>query len=187
MNKHMEDLQKGVKEGTKMRRTNMFFSIITILSLVIALLGSTAMPASAGSDQEVKADPRLLRLAAENPDATFMVIVQRDIQNQDVNEEEPETEIVKEGGKVNKQFKVIESFSAELTGKLILQLAKKRKVRWISADALMVSAGGPGMETVRDEFQSLAYDGNVGNRTWSKNWTEGDLSGDAALSTPDVG
>ena len=45
MNKHMEDLQKGVEEGTKMRRTNMFFSIITILSLVIALLGSTAMPA----------------------------------------------------------------------------------------------------------------------------------------------
>jgi hypothetical protein len=187
MNKHMEDLQQGVEEGFKRRRTKMFFSIITILSLVIALLGSTAMPVSAGSDQKVRADPRLLQLAAENPDATFMVIVQRDVKNKNVDEGEPETEIVKEGGKVNKQFKIIESFSAELTGKVILQLAKKRKVRWISPDALMVSAGGPGMDTVRDEFQSLAYDGNVGSRTWSKDWTEGDLFGDAALSTPDVG
>ena len=170
-----------------MRRTNMFFNLIVILSLVMALLGSTAIPASAGSNREAKADPRLLQMAAENPDATFMVIVQREVKNKNVNEENPETEVAREGGRVKKQFKAIESFSAELTGRQILKLAEKRKVRWISADAPMVSAGGPGMDTVRDEFQSPAYDGNAGSRAWTTNWTEGDSSGDSAVSTAETG
>jgi len=164
----------------------MFFNLTLILSLVMALLDSTAIPASAGSDREAKADPRLLQLAVENPDATFMVIVEREVKNKNVNEDNPETEVAREGGRVKNQFKVIESFSAEMSGKQILKLAMKRKVRWISADARMVSAGGPGMETVRDEFQSLAYNGNVGTQTWSRGWTEGDSSGDAAVSTADV-
>lgn len=170
-----------------MRRSKMFFNIIAMLSLVITLLGSAAIPASAGSDKEAKADPRLLQLAAENPDATFMVIIQREVKNSSVNEDDPETEVAKEGGRVKQQFKVIESFSAELTGKQILKLAKKHMVRWISADAPMVSTGGPGMETARDEFQSLSYTGNLGTQTWSTGWTEGDSFGDAAISTADVG
>ena len=67
--------------------------------------------------------------STENPDATFMVIVQREVKNKNVNEENPETEVAREGGRVKKQFKAIESFSAELTGRQILKLAEKRKVR----------------------------------------------------------
>ena len=58
-----------MQKETKMRTTKMFFDVLVILSLVMALLGSTAIPASAGSDREAKADPRLLQLAAEHPDA----------------------------------------------------------------------------------------------------------------------
>lgn len=170
-----------------MRRNVKLLSVIATLSLVITLLGSSAIPASAGRGSEPKADPRLLQMAQENPDATFMVIVQREVKNRNVNETNPETDVNNEGGKVKKQFKVIESFSAEMTGRQILRLVKKRKVRWISADAPMVSAGAPGMETVRDEFQSQAYDENTGTALWTKSWTEGDLSGDAAVSTADVG
>jgi hypothetical protein len=98
-------------------------------------------------------------MAEENPTATFMVIVQRDVKNKNVNEDEPEEDVEKEGGKVKKSFKVIESFSAELTGKQILKLAKKKKVRWISADAPMASTAAPGMDSVRDEFASQTYAG----------------------------
>jgi len=170
-----------------MHKPKKLFNFVAVLSLVITLLASTAIPASAGNAREAKADPRLLQMAQENPDATFMVIIQREVKNRNVNETNPEADVNNEGGRVKKQFKVIESFSAELTGKQILKLAKKRKVRWISADAPMVSAGGPGMETVRDEFQSLAYDGNAGTQMWSTDWSEGDSSGDAAISTADVG
>jgi serine protease AprX len=67
---------------------------------------------------------------------------------------------------------MIVSFSAELTGKEIGKLAKNPKVRWISADAPMVSTASPGMESVRDEFTSQSYSGNNGTGTWSSNWSE---------------
>ena len=124
-----------------MRKSKLFINMIVILMLVLTALGNTSLVAQAGKgNEELKADPRLLQMAADNPDATFMVIVQREVKNKDAQEDDPETDVEKEGGKVKKQFKFVESFSAELTGKQILKLAKKKKVRWISADALMVSA-----------------------------------------------
>jgi serine protease AprX len=169
------------------RKTKLWCNLIVALSLVIVLLGSTSTPASAGKAKDLKADPRLLQMAEENPDATFMVIVQREVKNKNLNEDDPEAEIEKEGGKVKRKFKLIESFSAELTGKQILKLAKKKKVRWISADAPVVSTAGPGMDTFRDEFASQSYEGNNGTQIWSTGWTEGDPSGDASASTADVG
>ena len=98
------------------------------------------MVAHAGKGNDVlKADPRLLQMAEENPDAVFMVIVQKEVKYKNLNETDPEVDAESEGGKVKKKFTVIESLLAELTGKQILKLAKNKKVRWISADAPMVS------------------------------------------------
>ncbi len=147
--------------------------------LVLTALSANSTPAQAGNgNDELKADPRLLQMAAENPDAVFMVIVQREVKNKDVQEDDPETDVEKDGGKVKKQMKMIESFSAELTGKQILKLAKKKKVRWISADAPMVSTA-VGDPTVRDEFATATYSNNNGTQTWAGNWAE---TGDGSVS-----
>ena len=170
-----------------MHKANKFFNIIAALSLVMMLLGSTSIPVGAENDQELKADPRLLQMAEENPDATFMVIVQKDAKNKDLKDMELEKSVEKGGGQVKKQLDMIVSFSAEMTGKEITKLAKHPKVRWISADAPVVSNSGPGMDTVRDEFQNQTYAGSAGTEEWSTNWIEGDQFGDAATSTANVG
>ena len=146
-----------------------FLGLLVTLAIVLTAVGAAAQPASAGN-KDLKADPRLLQMAADNPDATFMVIVQREVKNKDVNEDDPEAEVGKGGGRVTRQLKMIESFSAEMTGKKILKLAEKKKVHWISADAPMLSSTGPGMETVRDEFTSNSYSGNNGTSAWSSDW-----------------
>ncbi len=123
-----------------MCKTKLIINVIIALTLVLTAMGSVTTPVQAGNgNDELKADPRLLQMAEENPKAVFMVIVQKEVKYKDLNETDPEVDAESEGGKVKKQFKVIESFSAELTGKQILKLAKKKKVRWISADAPMVS------------------------------------------------
>ena len=72
-------------------------------------------------------------MAEENPDAIFMVIVQKEAKNKDLKDMELEDEVTKGGGKVTKQLDLIVSFSAEMTGKELAKLAKNPKVRWISA------------------------------------------------------
>jgi serine protease AprX len=162
-----------------MRKTTVFIHTIVALSLILMMLGSTSMPVSAEKG-ELKADPRLLQMAADNPDATFMVIVQRDAKNKDLPDDDPEVAVEKGGGQVKKQLDMIVSFSAELTGKEIGKLAKNPKVRWISADGLVVSTAAPGMETIRDEFAAKSYSGNNGTTAWSTSWKE---SGESTSAT----
>ena len=110
---------------------------ITFAILIVLLIASTSI---VRADQgPPRADPALLQLAAEHPDDTFMVIIQREVKNKDLKDDDPETAVEKAGGKVKKQLQMIESFSAELTGKEIEKLAKHPKVRWISFDAPLVS------------------------------------------------
>ena len=121
-----------------MRNSKLFINGIFILILLVSALGNTSTFAKAGNDNdELKADPRLLQMAEENPDAIFMVIIQKDSKNKDLKD--VEDEVLKGGGQVKKQLDIIVSFSAEMTGKEIVKLAKHPKVRWISADAPMVS------------------------------------------------
>ena len=156
-----------------MRRLYLLLNTILILILVLAALGNFSTPVQAGNgNEELKADPRLLQLAADNPDATFMVVIQRDAKNKDLPDDDPELVVAKGGGKVKKQLEMIVSFSAEMTGKEIVKLAKHPKVRWISADAPMLSTAYPGMETVRDEFTTQTYTGNNGTAAWSTDWIE---------------
>jgi serine protease AprX len=154
----------------KTRKPNLFINTIVALSLMIMLFGSTSIPVGAKSE-EPKADPRLLQMAAENPDATFLVIVQRDIKNKDLPDDNPELEVEKAGGQVKKQLDIIESFSAELSGKEIEKLAKHPKVRWISFDAPLISTAAPDPK-VRDEFSTAAYNNNNGTNNWASNWVE---------------
>ena len=154
-----------------MRKASLFFNVIVAFSLVMMLLGSTSIPARADNDKELKADPALLQLADEHPDDAFLVIIQRDVKNKDLKDDDPETALEKEGGRVKKQLQMIESFSAELTGKKIEKLAKNPKVRWISFDAPVVSNSASDPK-VRDDFNTAAYGNNNGTQSWSGNWIE---------------
>jgi serine protease AprX len=162
-------------------RRGKFINLITIFMLVLTALGTFPMTAQAGKgNDELKADPRLLQMAEENPDAVFMVVVQKDAKNKDLNDVIPEVAIERSGGRVTKQLDLITSFSAELTGKELTKLAKNTKVRWISADAPMVSTSVPGMDIVRDTFASASYSGNNGTAAWGSNWIE---SGESTSAT----
>jgi len=171
-----------------MRKTKLFYNAIIILTLILMSLGNPSMVAQAGKDKsESRVDPRLLQMAKENPLATFMVIVQKEADKKDLIDEDPLTDVKKGGGKVKKHLKLIESFSAEISGKEIIKLAKNKKVRWISADAPMVSTAAGGMDSIRDEFTSNTYDGNNGSGTWTADWIEGNQDGDYPVSTVDTG
>ncbi len=161
--------------GTCRRVFNLIFAMV----LVAAALGGTTLPASAGGRDHPRADPRLLQMASDHPSDSFRVIVQREVKNRQLKDDSPETEIGRGGGRIKKQMNLIESFSAELTGKAILKLAKNPKVRWISADAPMASTAGPGMDTVRDEFTVPSLSGNEGTAPWSSDWTLPDAGADA--------
>jgi serine protease AprX len=154
----------------KTRKINLFINVMVTLSLMMMLLGSTSIPASA-KNEDSKADPRLLEMAEEYPDETFMVIVQREMKNKDLEDDAPEVEVEKVGGRVKKQLDIIESFSAELLGKEIEKLAKHPKVRWISFDAPLVSTAVSDPR-VRDEFSAASYSNNNGTNHWTSNWTE---------------
>ncbi len=166
-----------------MSKTRFLLNGFFILTLVISALGAVSISAGAARSDELKADPRLLQMAAENPDAAFMVIVQKDAKNRDLKDMEIEGEVLNGGGQVKQDLDMIVSFSAEMTGSEILRLAKHKKVRWISADAPMASADTPGMETMRDEFTTLSYSGSNGAVNWSSNWLE---SGETTSPTAGV-
>ena len=171
-----------------MRKIKKVLNIIIALTLFLAVLGAPTVTAQAATPSDaLKADPRLLQMAKENPDATFMVIVQKVVKNKDRKDMEVEGEIIKGGGQVKKQLDMIVSFSAEMTGKEISKLAKHPKVRWISADALVVSTATAGLESVLDSFGARIYNGDQGTSSWTGSWIEGNRYGDAKISTPDVG
>ena len=170
------NIRKSVNWGGKVKRLNWLVVIALVLSLAVPF---TTMPVPAFADNDPpRAHPELLRLAAEHPDDIFKVIIQREMKNKDLPADEPETEVTKAGGKVKKQLKMIGSFSAELTGKQIEKLAKKKKVRWISFDAPLFSTA-VGDPNVRDDFATAAYTNNNGTQSWAGNWTE---TGDGSVS-----
>ncbi len=187
MNDNSTPIRKSVNRGG--RATNgptksvnwggRALSLLLALTLVLAFV--PVLPSWADNDPP-RAHPALLQLAEEHPDDVFMVIIQREVKNKDLKDDEPETAVVKAGGKVKKQLKMIESFSAELTGKEIEKLARHPKVRWISLDAPVVSTQTGGA-TVRDQFNTASYSNNDGSEAWSTNWIEsGDDSGGSPTS-----
>jgi hypothetical protein len=85
-----------------------FLNLVFILTLVLSALSSTTTSVSAENDNNaLKANPRLLPMAEEGPDAILKVIVQKDVQNKDLKNIEVEDEILKGGGQVNPLVSVL--------------------------------------------------------------------------------
>jgi serine protease AprX len=175
------------KTGRSKNRCRLVFNLIVALSLVLMTLGASGTTVVMASKKyEPKADPRLLQMAADHPNDVFKVIVQKDAKNKDLKVEDPQLAVQNGGGKVKKQLRVITSFSAELTGKEIIKLAKNKKVRWISADAPLFSTSipdttallkAPATENILDTFASTDFSGSDGTKNWSTDWIESDVEG----------
>ncbi len=163
------------------------FNLIVVLSLMLTTFSTSGTTvAMAGKKDELKADPRLLEMAADHPKNVFKVIIQKDAKNKDLNVDDPQSAVQKGGGKIKKQLRLITSFSAELTGKEIIKLAKNKKVRWISADVPMFSTSipnttallkAPATENILDTFTNANFTGNDGTKNWSTSWVESDAEG----------
>jgi hypothetical protein len=91
----------GTLLGTKeqaMLPSKYFLNLVFILTLVLSALSSTTTSVSAENDNNaLKANPRLLPMAEEGPDAILKVIVQKDVQNKELKNIEVEDEILKGG------------------------------------------------------------------------------------------
>ncbi len=108
-----------------MRKTKLFFNMIVILTLALVSLGNTNMVAEAGKDMgDSRVDPYLLGLAQEHPEDVFSVIVQKT-----TKEKNAEWAVAENGGKVIKNLDMIASFSAEMNGREVLDLATRQDVQ----------------------------------------------------------
>jgi serine protease AprX len=183
---------KSIRKFCPENWLRLLFNLVVILSLVPLTFGASGtFEAQAGRKVELKADPRLLQLAAAYPENTFKIIVQKDVKNKDAKVEDPQSAVQKGGGKIKKQLDLIKSFSAQLTGKEILKLTKNKKVLWISADMPLFSTSTSNstglfknhtIEDLLDTFESADFTGNDGTRNWSTPWIENDVAGPGAAS-----
>jgi len=131
--------------------------------LLVSLVGSVALPASAGV---TKAHPLLVQMAAEDPGQRVAVIVQKLAEGKEV-----EAEVASLGGEVTKDLHIINAFAAEMSAGSALELAASPDVRWVSLDAPVVRSG---LETdsVADDFNARSYSNNTGTQTWAVDWAE---------------
>jgi serine protease AprX len=152
-----------------MRNKKLIINLIVILMLVMTVPGNTSMVAGAGIDKsDPRVDPYLLQLVRDHPDDFFRVIVQKDSR-----EKNPELDVAAGGGRVIKHLDLIDSFSAEITGKEVLKLAGHKGVLWVSSDAPVFLAGGFDSNTYTDNFNGPVYTGTNGTQPWdSRPWVE---------------
>jgi serine protease AprX len=130
------------------RRDTTGRAIFIAIFLTIAMLMQTAataiVPQVAARDVAPviaapgKVQPRLLEMAASQPDAMMEVIVQKTGADRAV-----EALIPGLGGAITKDLHIINAFAALLPAKAIPQLATAPGVRWISLDAPVTSTNAP--------------------------------------------
>ena len=96
--------------------------------LVIALLGPS-MRTPPVADATPRAQPILLELAHERPEEVVGVIVQKGAEDVDAVDL-----VTRLGGLVTKDLRVINSFTAKLPARAVLELASAPGVRWVSLD-----------------------------------------------------
>lgn len=103
-----------------------------LLAVVIALL--FLPPSSSVPSIPLPIQPMVLQEAAANPDGAISVIVQKNNQGEAV-----EAAVRQLGGTITNDLAIINAFVAELPTRQVAQLAQVPGVRWISADAPVVS------------------------------------------------
>jgi serine protease AprX len=100
-------------------------SILLVVALLLPFMATELKPELAP-----RAQPILLQMAAERPDATLSVIVQKAVKDTQV-----ESLVARLGGTVTADLHIINAFGAKLPAKAITELSRADGVRWVSLDA----------------------------------------------------
>src|SRR5512136_2237071 len=103
-------------------------SILLVVALVLPLMAAGPAP-----EATPRAQPILLQLAAEHPDETLGIIVQKSVTDTRV-----ENLVARLDGTVTQDLHIINAFGAQLPGKAVAELARADGARWVSLDAPMV-------------------------------------------------
>ncbi len=140
-----------------MHKYHKFLNGFIILALLTALAWSFGP--TTGTAQ-AKTQALLLQMAAQAPEKTISVIVQKASSTQ-----QAEALAVKLGGRITKDLSMINAFAAEMTAGAARQMASSPPVRWISLDAPVQSSAAVSKFTawatrngtaVTNEFTSYA-------------------------------
>ncbi|HTP10214.1 MAG TPA: hypothetical protein VMP08_18300, partial [Anaerolineae bacterium] len=119
MNQQPDETRQSVNWGGRVIR------LVLALVLVLSLLPAASAPLKVQAIQ-----PLLLEMAAQRPEQTVSVIVQKTAKDASV-----EAAVTALGGTVTKDLHIINAFAAEMKAKDVAQLAQANGVRWVSLDA----------------------------------------------------
>ncbi len=95
-------------------------SVALLVMLVLALILPATTPLA---DTSSRAQPLLLQMAQDNPDALVSVIVQKNIRDASL-----ETWVAEIGGKVTQNLGIINAFVVEIPGRAVPELARMNGV-----------------------------------------------------------
>jgi serine protease AprX len=103
-------------------------SVLLVVALLLPFMATELKP-----ELTPRAQPILLQMAAERPDATLSVIVQKAVKDTQV-----ESLVARLGGTVTADLHIINAFGATLPARAVVELSRADGVRWVSLDAPMV-------------------------------------------------
>jgi serine protease AprX len=138
------------------------FHAILIIGLLAGLVPTFAMGAVQTAP---RLQPALVLVAAQSPDQTISVIVQKSVRNASV-----EGLVARLGGRVTQDLSLINAFAAQMTAKAVLELGRAAGVKWVSLDAPVRIADGPDGSLSAANLVSV-YDSVVGaDRLWAEGY-----------------
>jgi serine protease AprX len=114
---------RGLSYGRQRISSNLV--IVVLFALLVALI-----PIVPRLEVAPRAQPELIALAQEQPQATIGVIVQKNLTGTEL-----EQRVTQLGGIVTLDLHIINAFAAQLTGQAALTLARMDGVRWVSLDS----------------------------------------------------
>ncbi len=126
---------------------NKVFSVLLLVALLLPLMVMAPAP-----KMTPRAQPVLLAMAAERPEETVRVIVQKLVKDTTL-----EALVARLGGVVTKDLWIINAFAAELPAGAVPKLSRAAGVRWVSLDAPVVKSGG-GSCPAAAEWQNVYTD-----------------------------
>lgn len=124
----------------------------SVILLIVALIlpAITTTPSSGTSIARIQ--PYLQTLAAERPNETIGVIVQKSVQDASL-----ESQVVAIGGKITNDLSIINALAAEVPANAVPVLARLPGVRWISYDSPAIKQG-----TIDTSLLKSAYTQSIG-------------------------
>lgn len=114
----------------------MWTKVRALMSFALLLPAIAVFAAPIEGMAQARVQPALLAMAAQQPDASVSVIVQKS-----VSDRGPEYAVKALGGRLTKDLSMINAFAAVVPAKAVESMARIEGVRWVSLDAVVDKTG----------------------------------------------